>query len=114
MLSSGDRCSDVVFYTESELEFICREARRVYGNGAPVYRYGEAIVLLANTGMRVGELLALNWNSVNEVNKKIVINGNAVSVKKRKGTTPVGYETLIQSSTKTAAGQRYYSRYYRQ
>lgn len=69
---------DIKFYTEPELELIYAEAVREYSNGKPVYRQGNAIILLGNTGVRLSELLGLTWCDVDFVNKKLHIRKNRV------------------------------------
>lgn len=69
---------DIRFYTEPELDLIYAEAVRKYSNGRPVYRQGDAIILLGNTGVRLSELLGLTWRDVDFVNKKLHIRKNRV------------------------------------
>lgn len=58
------REKETVFFSQEEVEKICEAATRKDDDGKYVYRYGNAVALIAHTGMRVGEALALTWNNV--------------------------------------------------
>lgn len=97
--------SNIVFFNEEQRILIKEEATRRYGNGKPVYRLGNAIIVLMYTGLRIGELLALTWDDVDFENKTISVDKNAVVVK----ATPSNkarYEIINQLSTKTKSGRR--------
>lgn len=93
--------SEILFFNKEQRELIEAEANRAYSNGAPVYRWGQAIVLLMYSGLRIGELLALCWSDVDFENKTISVNKNAILVK-QDGT----HQILNQKSTKTKSGTR--------
>lgn len=97
--------SNITFFNDEQMQMIKDEAVRKYGNGCPVYRLGDAIVLLMYSGMRVGELLALTWNDIDFENKTIAINKNAVVVKEKIDGID-RYNLKTQNSTKTASGKR--------
>lgn len=65
--------SDIEFFTDEEAEIIINAATYRYHTGRYMYKHGYAIVLLLNTGMRVGELLALKWQNVDLDNRQIYI-----------------------------------------
>lgn len=65
--------SDIEFFTEEETEMIAKGATHRYHTGKYMYKHGYGIILLLNTGMRVGELLALKWQNVDLDNKQIYI-----------------------------------------
>lgn len=98
--------SDIVYYTEEEIEKIYIETNRLYLNGSRVYKQGDAITVLANTGMRIGELLALTWNDIDFENKIIHINGNRVMVKNRDNSNEKKNKSIDQNSAKTFSGVR--------
>lgn len=74
----AERRDDIKFYTESELKAIYKEAIREYQSGKRVYRQGDAIILLGNTGMRLSELLGLTWRDVDFMNRKLYVRQNRV------------------------------------
>ena len=93
--------SDIVYFNEKEQKKIVETATKTFSNGAPVYRFGWAIVALMFTGMRVGELLALTWRDIDFSGKTIRIDKNSITVKKEGH-----YITIDQKSTKTKKGNR--------
>ena len=97
--------SNITFFNDEQMQMIKDEAVRKYGNGCPVYRLGDAIVLLMYSGTRVGELLALTWKDIDFENKTIAINKNAVVVKEKIDGID-RYNLKTQNSTKTASGKR--------
>ena len=98
---------DVSSYTEEQIRLIAEEAVSLYKNNKIRYRYGYAIILILNTGMRVGEALYLKWKDVNLEKRYIYVHGN-VSVPKthKKGKS---YELIEQDSPKTDKSTRYIS-----
>ena len=65
--------SDIEFFTDEEVALITQSAIRKYQTGRYVYKHGYAIVLLLNTGLRIGELLALKWNNVDLQARQIYV-----------------------------------------
>jgi integrase len=98
---------EIRFFTEKEAGMITEECRRRYGTGTPVYIYGEAFVLLLNTGLRTGEAIALEKKDWDKQKNVLHVRRNVQSVKKRDedGKATGGYE-LIRNSTKTYSGTR--------
>ena len=70
--------------TSDELKRIIEVAEQVDENGSPVYKYGEAIVLLLLTGMRSGELRGLNIADIDLEKQTMYIRHNATYSKDRK------------------------------
>lgn len=97
--------SDIVCFTDAEVEAICREALRKYSTGRYKYKHGYAFIVLLNTGMRVGELLALKWDNVDFVNSYIHVTETRGQVKDR--TKSEQKYTTVDRSTKTESGDRY-------
>lgn len=64
----------VLPFSQSDIEKIKQEASLTYLNGRPKYVYGNAILLLLNTGLRIGELMALTWADVDFENRLITVN----------------------------------------
>ena len=97
--------SSITFFNEEQRDLIKKEALRKYSNGKPVYRLGDAIVVLMYSGIRFGELLALTWEDVDFENRTISINKNAVVVGTN-STDGSKYKVINQMSTKTQKGVR--------
>ncbi len=100
------RVNKICFYTYEQLQIIQRECQRIYKNGGCVYPSGDLIIILANTGMRAGELLALTWSDVDLRRRIISVNKNAVRVKNRTPDAKTQYSHIIQDSTKTSSSIR--------
>ena len=91
------------FFTEQELQKIFKAALERYPNGTPVFRLGWAYVLLANTGMRAGELCALTWDDVDLEKHTINIYKNVVYATDRR----TGKKTaIVQRTPKTNSSNR--------
>lgn len=97
----------VTAYTPDEIEAIVNEAKRTYGNGTPVYRYGYLIILILNTGMREGEPLYLKWKDVDLEKRRIYIHGDVVEVKNRDKNAQSSYICIEQETPKTDKSTRY-------
>ncbi len=67
--------------TIDQIERICEISTATDKYGSKQYRYGEAIKLLAYSGMRIGELLALEWKDIDFENHKINIKKTVVEEK---------------------------------
>ena len=83
--------NDIVFYTESELEKIYAAATKTHTVGGKkeyIYRLGDAIIVLGQTGMRSGEFLALTWDDIDFKNSIIFITKTRQHVKNRNKKTP--------------------------
>lgn len=79
-----------------------------YRTGAMKFRYGQAYILILNTGMRMGEALALKWGDVDLANKTINVSRNAIIIKNRNGidSDTKKRKLKIQTSTKSQNGNR--------
>jgi len=90
--------------TDSEIESFRDTALTRYKTTGE-YHSRDWIVLLImlNTGLRVGEMLALEWGDIDEENKLIKVNKTIQSrVKKNDGS----YADILKRSTKTKSGVR--------
>lgn len=79
-----------------------------YKTGAMKFRYGQAYILILNTGMRMGEALALKWEDVDLANKTINVSRNLIIIKNRTGidSDTKKRKLKIQTSTKSQNGNR--------
>lgn len=101
---------DIRIFTDEEVERIVEAARATYSNGKPVYQYGEAFVLMLNTGIRLGEGIGLLKTDRNQANQSIYIQRNIQSTKNRdeEGNASGGVHAE-ENSPKTYSGETAYS-----
>lgn len=87
---------EVRCFLPKEVERIKRECVRCYQNGNRIYRIGEIVIFLLNTGLRIGEALALEWSDIDFERCRVNVRKNVVYVKKRDrdGRKTGGYQTL--------------------
>ncbi len=106
--SQSERTKEVLPLSADEVERLKAELVATKPSGEPMYYYGNAYLLILNTGLRMGEALALCWEDVDFEGKTITIEKNHILSKKRdeSGNTVGGYELQKQDSTKTASGNR--------
>lgn len=97
--------SDIEFFTDDELDKIVEAAIFRYKTGRYMYKHGYAIIILLNTGMRVGELLALKWNNVDFENKQIYVNETRGQIIDRSNSEQK--YIMADRSTKTQSSCRY-------
>ena len=101
-----DKEGDVEFYNEEQVKAISEAALEQYANGEYVYKHGRGLIILLNTGMRIGELLALKWDNV-DFDKKIikVMESRGTVIDRNRKEDDKKYISL-DLSTKTKAGSR--------
>lgn len=99
--------------SKEEVKKLLARAYEKYPCGTPIYPRADLIVLLLQTGMRVGEALALTWEDVDLEEGFISINKNLVTVTNEdktkinpKTNKPFSRITIIQSTPKTAKSYR--------
>ena len=97
--------SDIEYFSEEEVELITKGALYRYKTGRYKYKYGYAIILLLNTGLRVGELLALKWEHVDFDKRQLYICETRGQIKDR--TDSNRKYTTASRSTKTESSCRY-------
>jgi len=74
---------DMEVLTTDQLKRVIAEAERVDEKCNPVYRYGEAIILLLVTGMRSGELRGINIRHIDMSSQMIYVCENVTYSKDR-------------------------------
>lgn len=93
-------------YTNYEVNHICGfimdEYKTADYNLRRLLRISPALVVMFNTGLRAGELLALTWNDVDMLNRVIHVHSNLIRTRKPEG---LGFESYI-TSVKTSASVR--------
>ena len=82
------KSDDIVYYTEKEIKKIYAAATKKDSTGKYIYRLGDAVIVLGETGMRSGEFLALTWNDVDFKNGMISITKTRQHVKNHNKKTP--------------------------
>ena len=96
---------DIEHFSDLEIDLIVKSAIYKYSTGRYKYKHGYAIILLLNTGMRVGELLALKWHNVDFENKQIYIEETRGQIKDR--ASEEHKYISVDRSTKTQSSCRY-------
>lgn len=87
---------DIFYYTEEQIRLVVKEAADTFMNGRYKHRYGYAVILLLNTGLRVGELLSLEWKDVDIEKRFIYVHAN-MSIVKSRNSSDKSYESVIQT-----------------
>ncbi len=100
--NSDDR---IKFFSDEEMKRIESESVKCYKNGSRIYRMGEIVIFLVNTGMRIGEALALEWSDINFESGTVKIRKNVVLVKDRNEKSGKSYK-YIKQNPKTKSGNR--------
>lgn len=77
------KSKDMEVLTAEELKKVIAVAEQVDKKGQPVYRYGEAIVLLLVTGLRSGELRGINLGDIDLKHLVLHVHQNVVYAKDR-------------------------------
>lgn len=96
---------DITIFNFEEVELIYNECLRTYRNGTPVYQYGDLIILMLYSGIRIGECIGLTWEDVDFDKNEIYINNTIAVVKNRDENGKTKY-TLTNTSTKTKKSNR--------
>lgn len=95
--------------TAEEMKQVIRVAERMDKDGQPVYRYGEAIILLLLTGLRSGELRGLKVSDVDFENYTMSVRRNATYSKDRENggiTHAVGDVKTKKSNRRVPLNER--------
>jgi integrase len=106
--SPTERTKQIVPFATEEIGRLKAEISKAASNGAPLYCYGHAFLLILHTGLRMGEALSLCWEDIDFDKKTITVSKNNVLTKKRDldGNKTGGYELQTQNSTKSSSGNR--------
>lgn len=99
--------SEMTVFSATECALIIEECSRAYSTGRPVYTYGDAVVLILLTGIRLGEAIGLKREDYDPEKKTIKIRSNVQKVRKRdeNGDLLPG-RVLEETTTKTYSGFR--------
>lgn len=95
------------FLNDEEIKQFKKVCISQYSNNKYVYPLGYGMILILNTGIRLGEALALKWGDVDFNNKTLTVDKNFVMAVDRSKSEHNNKRTLIkQNSTKTQSGNR--------
>lgn len=96
----------VEFYDEEQVALISQAAVERYKTGELIYDHGRGLIILLNTGMRIGELLALKWKNV-DFDKKLIhiVETRGVVINRNRKDGDNKY-IEVDRPTKTKAGTR--------
>ena len=99
--------SEMTVFSATECALIIEECSRAYSTGRPVYVYGDAVILILLTGIRLGEAIGLKREDYDPEKKTIKIRSNVQKVRKRdeNGDLLPG-RVLEETTTKTYSGFR--------
>ncbi len=93
-------------FPKKEIEILTgEELKRLVSVAPNAGRYGQAIVVMAYTGLRVGEAIALRWKDWRTEARQLSVNSSIVQTKNRSGSGKA-YKLLEQDSTKSDSGNR--------
>lgn len=108
-LASNFDKKEVRALTEEEEKALLEELGKKWTTGAPKYCYRDAFILMLNTGIREGEMVALDWNDIDFDQKVMCVNKTAILVKERdrEGKLTGKNHQEIQLTPKTKSGNRY-------
>lgn len=96
---------DITIFTFEQVEQIHRECLRKFRNNVPVYQYGDLIILMLYSGIRIGECIGLTWEDVDLEKNEIYIDNTIAVVKNRDENSDKKY-TITNTSTKTKKSTR--------
>ena len=98
--------SEIRYFIDDEIDIICKESVAKYGNGRQIYRLGHSIILLMNTGIRLGELIALKWEKINFDKKTMLIDETMETIKNREEDPETKWILYHQDNAKTDSSVR--------
>ncbi len=94
--------------SELEMQSLKEACFARYKHGGYKYRNGLILMIMLNTGIRVGEMLALEWDDINIDDKTLYINKTIQSnVKNRNKDIDKKTIDILKKSTKTKSGIRF-------
>ena len=96
--------NEIKYFTDEEIIKIQSEIYKCNDkNGKLLYPYGLLYVIILNTGLRIGEILAVTRDDINLEDRTLTVNKNAIQIKNENGK---GYMVQIQNNPKTFSGNR--------
>lgn len=96
--------NEIKYFTDKEIAKIQSEIYKCNDrNGKLIYPYGLLYIIILNTGLRIGEILALTREDIDLEEKTLTVDKNAIQIKNENGK---GYVVQIQNNPKTFSGNR--------
>ena len=99
-------CETVTVFTPEEIDAFKAEAARTWGTGKRFYQQSAAYILMLNTGLRTGEVLALLNSDVDLVNRVLHVRQGMKEVRKREGAEPVKGKVIQIGKPKSKTSKR--------
>lgn len=96
---------EVTFFTKEEVALIKKAVKRQYSNGKPVYYYGNILIFLLHTGMRIGECLGLKWKDI-DFEKNTIRIDNTIAMVANRDTNSTKKTMVTDTSPKTKKSAR--------
>lgn len=99
--------SEISYFSVRECSLIIEEATKEYSTGRPVYLYGDAVILILLTGIRLGEAIGLHKSDYIRERKVLRIQRNVTKARNRdKNGNLLPGRILKETSTKSYSGYR--------
>ncbi len=92
--------------SDAEMKTLKNVADMKRKNGEPFYRYAYIFMIMLNTGVRVGEMIALTWDDIDLNKRTMDINKSVMSNIKNRDLKASKKRIQITASTKTQNGNR--------
>ena len=99
-------CETVTIFTPEEIDAFKAEAIRTWGTGKRFYQQSAAYILMLNTGLRTGEVLALLNSDVDLENRVLHVRQGMKEVRKREGSEPVRGKVIQIGKPKSKTSKR--------
>ena len=99
-------CEAVTIFSTDEIQKFKTETYTAYSNGKKKHQQANAYILMLNTGMRAGEVLAVKNSDIDLNKKHLHIQNTVKEIYKREGTKAVGGKTTKVGKTKTQTSKR--------
>lgn len=100
------KTKEMFSFTDAEMQAIKEVADKKRNNDEPYYKYAYAFVIMLNTGVRVGEMLALTFDDIDIEKKTMNINKSVMSNIKNRDKSSDNKRIQVTASTKTTNGNR--------
>lgn len=97
----------IEIYSDNEMATLSNVVYELYFINSRRYRYAPAFILVLNTGIRFGELLALKWDHVDLENKKIHIEYSQSYVQNRNRFESNNKKVSVTTTTKSKNSRRF-------
>lgn len=106
--ASNFEAKEVRALTEEEEVQVFQELSKKWTTGKPKYCYKDVFEVMANTGLREGEMVALDWNDIDFDRKTMKVCKTVVMVKERnqQGELTGKCHQEVQYTPKTKSGNR--------